>query len=749
MEAPVVMLFQLAMTPLWLTAAALLPAETLPGCRPSCGQVKIPYPFGIGRNCSIQESFTLDCKRADDGTEKPFIFQAEVLEIRLPVGQIRLLNQISSQCYDPRNNSIQHIDRQLDLPSPYTFSESQNKFTVVGCQTLAYMGSINNSNPDATDYQIGCVSMCRDEDSLSDGSCAGIGCCQTAIPTGGTGGAGLWYYQVWFDDDFNTSGIYNLSRCSYAVVVEVGSFRFQTSYITTDDFMANNSGQLPVVVDYGIGEVPCEEAKLNVSSYACKSENSVCVDSTTGHGYLCSCTEGYHGSPYIEDGCQDIDECAEEHQNPCKGKCQNKLGGYVCYCPKGTRGDPYNGICYQDQELSLAVKLAIGLCSSLAFLFLCSMCIYMIHQRKNFMKLKEQYFRDHGGWQLLEEIKGKQGLAFKIFKIEELEKATDNFDKSRVLGQGGHGTVYKGILEDKRVVAIKKAKFIDESQKNEYGKEMLILSQINHKNIVKLLGCCLEVEVPILVYEFVSNGTLFHLLHERKSIHPFTLGSRLNIAVESADALAYLHLTASPPIIHGDVKSSNILLDESYIAKVSDFGASKLVPKDENQLATLVQGTWGYIDPEYFQTSRLTAKSDVYSFGVLLLELLTGKKALCFQGSEGERSLASNFILAMKENRVSEVVDSQIKDETDTEFIQEISKLAEECLNVSGEKRPTMKEVAFELDKLRKLIKQHPWVPLNHEEIEILLGEPSNDYGTGTTTHYKLETSELSIVSGR
>ena len=177
-------------------------------------------------------------------------------------------------------------------------------------------------------------------------------------------------------------------------------------------------------------------------------------------------------------------------------------------------------------------------------------------------------------------------------------------------------------------VAIKRCAIVDERQKKEFGQEMLILSQINHKNIVKLLGCCLEVEVPILVYEFVLNDTLFELIHGKNQALQISFSSLLRIAHEAAEGLSFLHSYASPPIIHGDVKTSNILLDDNYMAKVSDFGASILAPSDKEQFVTMVQGTCGYLDPEYMQTCQLTDKSDVYSFGVILLEILTGQLPL-------------------------------------------------------------------------------------------------------------------------
>jgi serine/threonine protein kinase len=240
-----------------------------------------------------------------------------------------------------------------------------------------------------------------------------------------------------------------------------------------------------------------------------------------------------------------------------------------------------------------------------------------------------------------------------IFTIEDLKKATDNFDRSKELGTGGRGTVYKGVLGDNKVVAVKRSKIMNLTQTEEFVQEIIILSQINHKNnVIRLLGCCLEVEVPILVYEFIPNGTLFQLIHENNGGPPVSLEDRLRIAQESAEALEYLHLSINQPIVHGDVKSLNILLDNNYKAKVIDFGASRMLPRDAVQFMTMVQGTLGYLDPEYLQERKLTEKSDVYSFGVVLLELIARKTAIYFERPEEGKNLASSFLEAMKGNRV-------------------------------------------------------------------------------------------------
>ncbi|KAI4297339.1 hypothetical protein L6164_037233 [Bauhinia variegata] len=311
-------------------------------------------------------------------------------------------------------------------------------------------------------------------------------------------------------------------------------------------------------------------------------------------------------------------------------------------------------------------------------------------------------------------------------------KATNNFHESRILGRRGQGIVYKGIFPNDQIVAIKKSRTrgADWRQVKDFINEMVVLSQINNRNVVKLLGCCLEIEAPILVYEFVPNGNLFDRIDPTKNAPALPWETRLHIAAETAEAISYLHSVASVPIIHRDIKSSNILLDNNDKAKVSDFGASRLVPQDETQISTIVQGTPGYLDPEYLQTGELNEKSDVYSFGVVLIELLTSKKAGKFSGKS--EALVMHFVSSMKEDRLIEVLDTHVVNQSNVNQVKEIASLARKCVRMLREERPTMKEIAMELKGLIDMQKHtHAKGDVESEENEFLLSGhlANNAYG--------------------
>ncbi|CAJ1821796.1 unnamed protein product [Sphenostylis stenocarpa] len=394
---------------------------------------------------------------------------------------------------------------------------------------------------------------------------------------------------------------------------------------------------------------------------------------------------------------------------PLSGKsCKEDPNNFYCTCSHG-RAEAGIGIqCNESDDkkfpTKLVASLGVGIGAGFVCLFLLGYKSYQYIQKKREIIRKENLFRKNGGYLLQDKLSFYgNGEMTKLFKADELQKATDNYNRSRFLGQGGFGTVYKGMLPDGNIVAVKKSKEIERNQIETFVNEVVILSQINHRNIVKLFGCCLETETPLLVYEFIPNGTLSHHIHRRDNEVSLSWDSRLRIACEVAGAVAYMHFAASIPIFHRDIKPTNILLDSNFSAKVSDFGTSRSVPQDKTHLTTAVGGTFGYINPEYFQSSQYSDKSDVYSFGVVLVELITGRKPISFLEEDEGQNLVAQFISLMKDNQVYEILDARVAKEARKDDILAIANLAMRCLRLSGKKRPTMKEVALELEALRNV----------------------------------------------
>ena len=324
----------------------------------------------------------------------------------------------------------------------------------------------------------------------------------------------------------------------------------------------------------------------------------------------------------------------------------------------------------------------------------------------------------NGGLQLEEFIKSKghDHTLTRIFTGSELKVATNNYAEDMKIGTGGFGAVYKGKLETGKLVAIKKALVPGDGDNKEFLNEVMILTQIHHKHIVKLLGCCLETKTPLLVYEYASNGTLGdHLQETSKNGYVMGWDRRLAVATQTAEALSYLHRAASPPILHRDVKAANILLDHNWDAKVGDFGVSRLIPDGDEHISTAVQGTLGYLDPEYFQTLQLTDKSDVYSLGVMLVELITSLKPVDTHHRDPKFSnLALLFIHHIREGKVEEIIDPRLEIvDNNVSISQEqawrirssilgVASLAHRCLALIGNDRPSMMEVEHELHEISR-----------------------------------------------
>lgn len=295
----------------------------------------------------------------------------------------------------------------------------------------------------------------------------------------------------------------------------------------------------------------------------------------------------------------------------------------------------------------------------------------------------------------------------KRFSQSEVEAITSQY--KTMIGQGAFGKVYQGVLEDKSMVAVKKFNHKDHNMKETFAKELIVRSQINHRNVTRLIGYCLEEDALMMVIEYISGGNLNDILHN--SDHPIRLDTRLRIATECAQALGYMHSHMYTQVIHGDIKPANILLDHNLNAKISDFGISRLVDTDKTLYTQHVIGSIGYMDPLFVSSGRLTTKSDVYSFGVVLVQLITRKKV---RSDSGEVSLVHRFTQSLSKGhrKVRDMFDVEIADQNNIKIIDGIGRLAGQCLSMDSHKRPEMTDVAERLRTARKALQRREENPL-------------------------------------
>ncbi|XP_031266214.1 wall-associated receptor kinase-like 9 [Pistacia vera] len=323
-----------------------------------------------------------------------------------------------------------------------------------------------------------------------------------------------------------------------------------------------NMTQVPVVLDWGIYNssfnffASNQSMSHNSTSY-CEISDNTTSSSSQFPTVRCQCLKGFQGNPYVLEGCEDIDEC-RANMTICGSKmiCKNLMGGYQCISltPKSSKTD------------TVILAVAAGLACSAVLFGTCLFCS-MIRKRKKY-KLREKFFIKNGGLLIVQTFSSSSMESFKLFCLEELEKATDHFNVNRTLGRGSQGTVYMGMLTDGRIVAVKKSDLVNTRNIEWFIHEVVILSKVHHRNLVKLLGCCLETEVPLLVYEYMPNGTLSQYLHDRSNNFQFTWDMCLRIAKEVASGLSYLHKELHAVICHRDLKSTNIFLDDNYTAKL-------------------------------------------------------------------------------------------------------------------------------------------------------------------------------------
>ncbi|KAL9171855.1 hypothetical protein ABFS82_03G007400 [Erythranthe guttata] len=301
------------------------------------------------------------------------------------------------------------------------------------------------------------------------------------------------------------------------------------------------------------------------------------------------------------------------------------------------------------------------------------------------------------------ESNSQKGNAARSFTFKDLAMATQNFRESNLVGEGGFGSVYRGRLESGLVVAVKQLNLEGHQGNQEFIVEVLMLSLLHHPNLVNLIGYCTDGDQRLLVYEFMPMGSLEnHLFDLQAGNKPLSWSTRLKIAVGAARGLEYLHCRANPPVIYRDLKSSNILLDNDFNVKLSDFGLAKLGPVGDNtHVSTRVMGTYGYCAPEYAMSGKLTLKSDIYSFGVVMLELITGRKAIDCTQIPGEQNLVVWSRPFLKDRRkFVQMVDPLLEGRFSIRSLHHAIAITSMCLQEQASFRPLISDIVMALEYL-------------------------------------------------
>ncbi|KAJ8541113.1 hypothetical protein K7X08_001929 [Anisodus acutangulus] len=285
------------------------------------------------------------------------------------------------------------------------------------------------------------------------------------------------------------------------------------------------------------------------------------------------------------------------------------------------------------------------------------------------------------------------------YMLRELEVATNYFADENVIGEGGYGIVYRGVMEDNSRVAVKNLLNNRGQAEREFKVEVEAIGRVRHKNLVRLLGYCAEAAHRMLVYEYVDNGNLEQWIHgDVGPCSPLTWEIRMNIILGTAKGLTYLHEGLEPKVVHRDIKSSNILLDKQWSPKVSDFGLAKLLGAEKSYITTRVMGTFGYVAPEYASTGMLNERSDVYSFGILIMEIITGRNPVDYSRPPGEVTMV-DWLKIMVSNRNAEgVLDPKLPEKPSSRALKRVLLVALRCVDPNAQKRPKMGHVVHMLE---------------------------------------------------
>ncbi|RWR72775.1 wall-associated receptor kinase 2-like protein [Cinnamomum micranthum f. kanehirae] len=668
-----------------LAIANETPDNPMKDCPPTCGNVSIDYPFGIGKGCYLKEAFEVSCiddvpTLPNSDSENKFSISA----IRFPDQVLLLSNEIMARDCNytgidkGKRNSSMRVLVSFVLGEPFKVSSRANRFRALGCDTTAFIVNDDSNFGSRCDTQWIINSAGKKKHG-------GLGQCQIALPYNSSG------YNYSVTDMFDYTNIACWRECSYAVLAEEG---YNINNTVLDNF---DNNQIPLVAEWAIQDGQCNESTR--SSSTC-GQNAWCNYTASESGYHCYCNSDCDGNPYLHgpDGCQN-----------------------------GGTGFP-----------TLAVALAGGVALA-ATLGASSYAYGSWAQKKAIMKLTSK---------LLQELQNTGDVSSpdppvemgdgdpssfdgdgadtnidgpdtgdknpRDFNQQDLKKAIKLCQKGRRFAiLASRRRVARAELPGQGPVEIRKYTVQERSQLPLFVKGVRTLSRtVIHANVARLLG--ISTRERSLIYKQFSERTLRDSLHNSPSDRP-SWEERLKIALGTARGLAFAH---SKGLYHGNVKSSNILLDEKCNCKLVEFGVARVWSKN-----TLLNSSRGYVDQEYINlgTNQLIASMDVYSFGVVLVELITGQdpssKAFNRRGS----SLALVFISAVDEGRLQEVVDHNIWAEERNEQLRGVADLAKECLQQGGKERPKMLRVRNILSK---------WVPKGPGPQAAQGGRPTNAAGS-------------------
>ncbi|XP_010470561.1 PREDICTED: LEAF RUST 10 DISEASE-RESISTANCE LOCUS RECEPTOR-LIKE PROTEIN KINASE-like 1.4 isoform X2 [Camelina sativa] len=557
----------------------------------------------------------------------------------------------------------------------------------------------------AANYDSGIIKLARSD--YSDDPCSQdslkISFNETVLPIAPT----TDWLTVYYDCNQDFSAFVS----TYVKELDCGNDDSKNYYVTRNLVSSLLEGYSPVFIDFR------RSCSINVNTPASRTALNTLESSPSRDNLNKAIEESFEVGVNL-----DCKKCRDSG-GACGYNHQLKTSGFVCYC---IDDQPGNGVCGStNKDGKKSTKANTGIIAAAVsisgVLLLVVACVFLLIRRRRKTQEAQYTSKDlpttsyssretsrnptsttissssnHSylpSMSISNLPNGSDYYGVQVFSYEELEEATENF--SRELGDGGFGTVYYGMLKDGRAVAVKRLYERSLKRVEQFKNEIEILKRIKHQNLVILYGCTSRHSRELLlVYEYISNGTLAEHLHgDRAEARPLSWSTRLNVAIETANALSFLHKSE---IIHRDVKTTNILLEDNYQVKVADFGLSRLFPMDQTHISTAPQGTPGYVDPEYYQCYRLNEKSDVYSFGVVLTELISSKEAVDITRHRHDINLANMAVSKIQNNALHELVDPSLGFEKDLDVrrkMMSVAELAFRCLQQEREVRPSMDEI--------------------------------------------------------